>query len=60
MPMKPLSWFLFWLSLLLVALNLIKNEPLVVPKHGVVYFAEAYFKPGQRSEMELFKKIVNS
>ena len=59
MPLKPLSWFLFWPSLLLIVLNLARNEPLVVPEHDGVYVAEAYFKPGQTFEIGFFVKIVN-
>ena len=31
--LELLRWFLFWPSLLLTALKLAGNEPLVVPKH---------------------------
>lgn len=59
MSLKPLSWFLFWPGLLLIVLNLARNEPLVVPEHDGVYVAEAYFKPGQTFEIGFFVKIVN-
>ena len=48
------SWFDFWPSLLLVALNLAENGPWFVPKHDGLCVAAAYFKPGQMSKVELF------
>ena len=53
-----MSWFDFWRSLLMVALNLAKNGPWLVPKLDGLSVTVAYFELGQMSEVEVFAEIV--
>ena len=52
------SWFDFWRSLLMVALNLTKNGPWLVPKLDGLSVAVTYFELGQMSEVEVFAEII--
>lgn len=52
------SWFDFWRSLLMVALNLAENRPWLVPKRDGLSVAVMYFGLGQTSEVEVFAEIV--